>query len=82
MFTGIIIATGRVASITQTDGDLDLGIEAAALDLKRVAIGDSVSVSGRVPHGDADRAAAYFMPMCRAKRSPRPRSGPLRQGAV
>jgi riboflavin synthase len=46
MFTGIVIATGRVASVTQTDGDLDLGIEAAALDLKRVAIGDSVSVSG------------------------------------
>jgi riboflavin synthase len=46
MFTGIVIATGRVASITAKDGDLDLGIEAAALDLKRVAVGDSVSVSG------------------------------------
>ena len=46
MFTGIVIATGRVASITQKDGDLDLGIEAGALDLKRVAVGDSVSVSG------------------------------------
>ena len=46
MFTGIVIATGRVACITQKAGDLDLGIEAAALDLKRVAVGDSVSVSG------------------------------------
>jgi riboflavin synthase len=46
MFTGIVIATGRVASITQKDGDLDLGIEAGALDLKRLAVGDSVSVSG------------------------------------
>src|ERR1700679_210604 len=46
MFTGIVIATGRVASITQKDGDLDVAIEAGALDLKRVAVGDSVSVSG------------------------------------
>jgi riboflavin synthase len=46
MFTGIVIATGRVASITETAGDLDLGIEAGALDLKRVAVGDSISVSG------------------------------------
>jgi riboflavin synthase len=46
MFTGIVIATGRVASITQKGGDLDLGIEAGALDLGRVAAGDSVSVSG------------------------------------
>src|ERR1700735_43084 len=46
MFTGIVIATGRVASITQKDVDLDLGMEAGALDLKRLAVGDSVSVSG------------------------------------
>jgi riboflavin synthase len=46
MFTGIVLATGRVASITQKGGDLDLAIDAGALDLKRVAVGDSVSVSG------------------------------------
>jgi riboflavin synthase len=46
MFTGIVIATGCVASVIQKDGDVDLGIEAGALDLKRVAVGDSVSVSG------------------------------------
>ena len=46
MFTGIVIATGRVASIRQKGGDLELGIEAGALDLKRIAVGDSVSVSG------------------------------------
>jgi riboflavin synthase len=46
MFTGIVIATGRVASIREKGGDLELGIEAGALDLKRVAVGDSVSVSG------------------------------------
>ena len=46
MFTGIIIATGRVASLAESGGDLELGIDAAALDFKRMAIGDSVSVQG------------------------------------
>jgi riboflavin synthase len=46
MFTGIIVATGRVTSLTEKGGDLELGIDAAALDLERVAIGDSVSVQG------------------------------------
>jgi riboflavin synthase len=46
MFTGIIIATGRLVSIAERGGDLDLGIDAAALDISRIAIGDSVSVQG------------------------------------
>jgi riboflavin synthase len=46
MFTGIVIATGRVASIREKGGDLELGIEAGGLDLKRIAVGDSISVSG------------------------------------
>jgi riboflavin synthase len=46
MFTGIIIATGRVASLAEKGGDMELGIDAAALDFKRIAIGDSVSVQG------------------------------------
>jgi riboflavin synthase len=46
MFTGIIVSTGRVASLVERGGDLELGIDAAALDLKRVAVGDSVSVQG------------------------------------
>jgi riboflavin synthase len=46
MFTGIILATGRVSSMTEKGGDLDLGVDAAALDLARIAIGDSVSVQG------------------------------------
>jgi riboflavin synthase len=46
MFTGIILATGRVGSMTEKGGDLELGIDAAALDLARIAIGDSVSVQG------------------------------------
>ena len=46
MFTGIIVATGRVSSLTEKGGDLELGMDAAALDFKRIAIGDSVSVQG------------------------------------
>src|SRR6202045_4819649 len=46
MFTGIIVATGRVVSLAEKGGDLELGIDAAALDLQRTALGDSVSVQG------------------------------------
>jgi riboflavin synthase len=50
MFTGIIVATGRVTSLAGKGGDLELGIDAAAgavaLDLHRIAVGDSVSVQG------------------------------------
>jgi riboflavin synthase len=46
MFTGIIVATGRVASIEQTGGDLALRIDAASLDVGRMAVGDSISVKG------------------------------------
>ena len=46
MFTGIVVATGRVSSLTEKGGDLELGVDAAALDLERIAVGDSVSVQG------------------------------------
>ena len=40
------MATGRLVSIEERGGDLDLGIEASGLDLSRIAVGDSVSVQG------------------------------------
>lgn len=46
MFTGIIIATGRVVSIEETGGDLQLQIDASALESARLGLGDSVSVQG------------------------------------
>jgi riboflavin synthase len=46
MFTGIILATGRVTAIAHKGGDVELGIDAAGLDLARVAVGDSVCVQG------------------------------------
>ena len=46
MFTGIILAKGRIISLTPREGDLELGIDAPGLDLARTAIGDSVCVQG------------------------------------
>jgi riboflavin synthase len=46
MFTGIIIATGRIVSTADRGGDIELGIEAPGLDLRRTAVGDSVCVQG------------------------------------
>lgn len=46
MFTGIIQAVGKVVGLQQSGGDLRMLIDAATLDLRDVAIGDSVAVSG------------------------------------
>jgi len=46
MFTGIIVATGRLVAVTGKGGDLELGIDAAALEAQRIGVGDSVSVQG------------------------------------
>jgi riboflavin synthase len=45
MFTGIIIATGRVISVEEKGGDLEVAVDAAALGA-RLGIGDSISVQG------------------------------------
>jgi riboflavin synthase len=46
MFTGIIVATGKLVASAPHDGDLELGFDAGELDLARIQIGDSVSVQG------------------------------------
>jgi riboflavin synthase len=46
VFTGIILATGRVASLAERGGDVELKIDAAGLDFGRIAVGDSISVQG------------------------------------
>jgi riboflavin synthase len=46
MFTGIIQCTGTLARSEPRRGDLRLIIDAPALDLSDVAIGDSIAVSG------------------------------------
>ena len=46
MFTGIIIGTGRLVSVEDKGGDLELRIEAAVLGAGRMGLGDSISVEG------------------------------------
>jgi riboflavin synthase len=46
MFTGIILAKGRVASMRERGGDLELGIDATGLDVARMNLGDSICVQG------------------------------------
>ena len=46
MFTGIVQAVGRIAALEAVGGDVRLVIDTGTLDLARVAIGDSISVSG------------------------------------
>jgi riboflavin synthase len=46
MFTGIVAAVGRIRSVTTAERGTRLSIEAAALDLTDVAIGDSIAVNG------------------------------------
>jgi riboflavin synthase len=46
MFTGIILAKGRVISLEERGGDLELGVAAEGLDVARISLGDSVCVQG------------------------------------
>jgi riboflavin synthase len=65
MFTGIIVATGRISSLTEKGGDLELGIDAGALDLGRVAIGDSVSVQGACLTVTRKQGACFYADVSR-----------------
>ena len=46
MFTGIIMAVGRIAAVESTPGGARVRIDAGGLELDDVAIGDSIAVSG------------------------------------
>jgi riboflavin synthase len=46
MFTGIVQAMGRIAACEATAGGMRLGIDAGALDVADVRIGDSIAVAG------------------------------------
>ena len=65
MFTGIIVATGRISSLTEKGGDLELGIDAGALDLGRIAIGDSVSVQGACLTVTRKQGACFYADVSR-----------------
>jgi len=65
MFTGIILAKGRIISLSQREGDLELGIDAAGLDVARIAIGDSVCVQGVCLTVTRKQDAAFFADVSR-----------------
>jgi riboflavin synthase len=46
MFTGIVQDVGKVASLAERGGDVRLAIRVAAMDLSRIAVGDSICVQG------------------------------------
>ncbi len=46
MFTGIIQSVGRIGSLERRGGDVRLTVQAGALDLSDVQLGDSIAVAG------------------------------------
>ena len=65
MFTGVILATGRIVSIEETGGDVELGIDAALLDPERSRVGDSVSVQGACLTVTRRQSAAFYADVSR-----------------
>jgi riboflavin synthase len=65
MFTGIVLAKGRVASITERGGDLELAIDAAGLDGARLGLGDSVCVQGACLTVTRKQGASFFADVSR-----------------
>jgi riboflavin synthase len=80
MFTGIVIATGRVLSIDEKGGDLELGIDAAALDAARIGVGDSVSVQGACLTVTRLEGSAFFADVSRETMA-KTTLGTLRKGS-
>jgi riboflavin synthase len=46
VFTGIVAAVGKIALVTRGRGGLRLRVETGGLDLKDIAVGDSIAVDG------------------------------------
>jgi riboflavin synthase len=65
MFTGIVLAKGRLTSVTERGGDLQLGIDAAGLDSARLGIGDSISVQGACLTVTRKQGSCFFADVSR-----------------
>ena len=65
MFTGIILAIGRIHSIAERGGDLELGLDAAGLDSARLGLGDSVAVQGVCLTVTRKQATGFFADVSR-----------------
>ena len=65
MFTGIVLTKGRLASIAERGGDLELGIDAAGLDTARLNLGDSIAVQGVCLTVTRKQGACFFADVSR-----------------
>jgi riboflavin synthase len=65
MFTGIVLAVGRLTSVTERGGDLELGIDAAGLPNARLNIGDSIAVQGVCLTVTRQQGACFFADVSR-----------------
>jgi riboflavin synthase len=65
MFTGIIVAMGRIHSIAERGGDLELGLDTAELDAARLGLGDSVAVQGVCLTVTRKQATGFFADVSR-----------------
>lgn len=65
MFTGIVVATGKIARIQPLEQGLRLTIAAPGFDLKDVALGDSVAHSGVCLTVIAKKRGAYQVDVSR-----------------
>ncbi|HEY2466065.1 MAG TPA: riboflavin synthase [Steroidobacteraceae bacterium] len=65
MFTGIVLAKGRLASVTERGGDLELGVDATGLDSARLGIGDSISVQGACLTVTRKQGTSFFADVSR-----------------
>jgi riboflavin synthase len=80
MFTGIIMGTGRILSIEEKGGDLEVGIDASALDPERLSVGDSICVQGACLTVTRRAAAACYADVSRETLA-KTTLGSLRPGA-
>jgi riboflavin synthase len=80
MFTGLVIATGRVIDTEDKGGDLELAIDAPALDVERSKLGDSVSVQGVCLTVTRRDGAAFYADVSRETLS-KTTLGTLRRGS-
>ena len=59
------MAKGRLTSVTERGGDLQLGIDAAGLDSARLGIGDSISVQGACLTVTRKQGSCFFADVSR-----------------
>jgi riboflavin synthase len=65
MFTGIIVATGKINSIAERGGDLELGLDTAGLDPAHLGLGDSIAVQGVCLTVTRKHATGFFADVSR-----------------